>query len=149
MVPSERATMADVAALEAQVKEAGEAVRLMKEANKATPGTNSKVCAPPACAFCRWANAVRCPTRGHRDAPAERVRLFAMPHAPRQRAVAARFRAVAARFRAEDDARTSRVLLRCTSTRASAICLPAAYRSMRMRACDARACVWVCVCVGG
>lgn len=35
--------MADVAALEAQVKDAGEAVRLMKEANKAAPGTHSKV----------------------------------------------------------------------------------------------------------
>jgi len=35
--------MADVAALEAQVKDAGEAVRLMKEANKTAPGTHSKV----------------------------------------------------------------------------------------------------------
>ena len=33
--------MADI---EAQVKEAGEAVRLMKEAKKAAPGTHSKVC---------------------------------------------------------------------------------------------------------
>jgi hypothetical protein len=41
-------TMADVAALESQVKDAGETVRLMKEANKATPGTHSKVELPAA-----------------------------------------------------------------------------------------------------
>jgi len=35
--------MEDIAALQAQAVEAGENVRLMKEANKATPGTHPKV----------------------------------------------------------------------------------------------------------
>ena len=39
-----RTRLAAMANIKAQVKEAGEAVRLMKEANKAAPGTHSKVC---------------------------------------------------------------------------------------------------------
>ena len=52
--------MADI---EAQVKEAGEAVRLMKEANKAAPGTHSKVCVVRLLACLRVSRPPRCTAR--------------------------------------------------------------------------------------